>query len=226
VIDAATDILEWDVENWSEALEFWPRCSSLRLSGCEALEIGSRNGGLSLWLALGGAKVVCSDVHGPTDAARHKHQQYGVGAAVRYERVNALDIPYREAFDVVVFKSVLGGIGAAGELYQRRAVQQMYQALKPGGELWFAENLAGSPLHRVLRERFVKWGRGWRYVSLRELVEFLSPFTSVTMRATGVLGVLGRNERQRNVLARLDKRVVNPLVPAAWRYIALGVATK
>src|SRR5262245_19507116 len=105
MIDAATDILEWDVENWSEALEFWRRYSSQTLAGCKALEIGSRNGGLSLWLALCGARVVCSDLDGPTDVARHKHQQYGVADAVTYEAVNALDIPYRETFDIVVFKS-------------------------------------------------------------------------------------------------------------------------
>jgi 2-polyprenyl-3-methyl-5-hydroxy-6-metoxy-1,4-benzoquinol methylase len=223
---AAADILEWDVENWSQALEFWRRHSLLRLSGCEALEIGSRNGGLSLWLALSGANVVCSDVNGPTEAAKHKHQRYGVAAAVKYERVNALQIPYHQAFDVVAFKSVLGGIGAAGVDSQRRAVQQMYQALKPRGELWFAENLIASPLHQALRGRFVKWGPSWRYVSLRELREFLSPFASVIIRATGVLGALGRNEPQRSVLARCDQRIVNRLVPPSWRYIALVVATK
>src|SRR5262245_1501654 len=114
VIRAAADILEWDVENWSQALEFWPRHSLLQLSGCEALEVGSRNGGLSLWLALRGAHVVCSDVDGPTEAARHKHQQYGVAHTVTYERVNALDIPYREAFDVVAFKTVVSVICTSG----------------------------------------------------------------------------------------------------------------
>jgi SAM-dependent methyltransferase len=227
VIGAKADILEWDVENWSEALEFWTRYSSLRLSACEALEIGSRNGGLSLWLAMCGARVVCSDVRGPSEAARHKHQQYGIAEAVRYESVNVLDIPYREAFDVVAFKSVLGGLNGRGELsLQRRAIEQMYQALKPGGELWFAENLIASPAHQFLRARFGKWAPRWRYTSLQELTECLSPFASITMRSTGVLGLLGRDERQRSMLARLDKRLVNLLVPAGWRYIALCVATK
>jgi SAM-dependent methyltransferase len=209
------------------ALDYWQRHSTLRLSTCTALEIGSRHGGLSLWLALSGATVVCSDLNDPTDAAVRKHDRYGVSKSVRYERVDALNVPYADAFDLLVFKSVLGGIGHDGDVdRQRRAVSERYKALKPGGELWFAENLVGSPVHCVLRDRFVDWAPRWRYVSMSELVAFLEPFASVTCRTLGVLGTFGRSERQRAILGRIDKLVVNALVPASWRYIAVGVARK
>jgi SAM-dependent methyltransferase len=221
------EIVEWDVENWSTALDFWQQHSALRLSTCTALEIGSRHGGLSLWLALAGATVVCSDLNGPTAAAVRKHDRYGVSKSVTYERVDALNVPYTCAFDVLVFKSVLGGIGQHGERErQRRAVQQMYKALKPGGELWFAENMVGSPVHRLLRDLFIDWAPRWRYLSTGELVEFMEPFASVTCRTFGVLGTFGRSERQRMILGRIDKLVVNALVPASWRYLAVGVARK
>jgi SAM-dependent methyltransferase len=221
------EIVEWDVENWSAALGYWRRHSSLTLTACAALEIGSRNGGLSLWLARSGATVVCSDLEGPTEAAFRKHERYGVSRLVRYERIDALDVPYSEAFDLVVFKSVLGGIGSGGERgRQQRAVQQMHDALKPGGELWFAENLTASPMHRALRNRYVGWAQRWRYVSVAELLEFLEPFASVSWRTFGVLGALGRSERQRAILGTLDKLCLNALVPAGWRYIAVGVARK
>jgi SAM-dependent methyltransferase len=221
------EIVEWDIENWSAALDYWRRHSRLTLSSCTALEIGSRNGGLSLWLALSGATVVCSDLEGPAESALRKHERYGVSRLITYERIDALDVPYSGAFDLVVFKSVLGGVGTGdGRERQQRAVQQMHNALKPGGELWFAENLTASPVHRALRNRYVSWGRRWRYVSPAELLEFLEPFASVTWRTTGVVGALGRSERQRTVLATLDKMFLNALVPAGWRYIAFGVARK
>jgi SAM-dependent methyltransferase len=221
------DIIEWDVENWSTALDYWQQHSSLTLSTCAALEIGSRHGGLSLLLALSGATVVCSDLNGPSDDAVRKHDRHGVSKLVSYERVDALHLPYRDAFDLVVFKSVLGGIGHTGQRErQRQAVAEMYKALKPGGELWFAENLVGSPVHRVLRHRFVDWASRWRYISMGELVEFLEPFAAVSCRTFGVLGAFGRSERQRTILGRMDQLVVDALVPASWRYIVAGVARK
>jgi SAM-dependent methyltransferase len=227
MIAARADIIEWDVDSWAPALDFWRNHTSLTMARTTALEIGSRHGGLSLWLALCGSTVVCSDVDGPTATAVRKHQQYGVSSRVTYEHVDALDLAYDNAFDLVVFKSVLGGIGRGADIErQRRAVRQMYGALKPGGELWFAENLVASPFHRVMRARYVTWAQRWRYVSIGELLEFLEPFASVRLHTAGVLGAFGRNERQRALLARADKLVMNALMPAAWRYIAIGVARK
>ena len=46
------DIIEWDVVNWSKALTFWEKYSKPITGGSKVLEIGSRNGGLSLYAAL------------------------------------------------------------------------------------------------------------------------------------------------------------------------------
>ena len=72
-----SEFIEWDVRNWSAALEFWKANSSINLAGCSALEIGSDYGGLSLWLASEGANVICSDVNGPKPEARTKHLAAG-----------------------------------------------------------------------------------------------------------------------------------------------------
>jgi len=37
---------------------------------------------------------------------------------------------------------------------------------------------------------------------------------------------LGRTERQRDWLARLDQAVFNHIVPESWHYIMFGVARK
>jgi 2-polyprenyl-3-methyl-5-hydroxy-6-metoxy-1,4-benzoquinol methylase len=188
------DYIGWDVLNWSASLGYWVGHSTQDLSRCSVLELGSGGGGVSLWMALRGAEVTCSDVRGPRAEAVSKHWDFGVNHRISYEALDATAIPYVEKFDVVVFKSVLGTI-ATKEL-QAKAVSQMHKALKKGGELFFAENLTASPVHKFFRRRFVEWGDRWRYVSLAEIQEFLAPFSSVDVRACGVAGTFGRSEHR------------------------------
>ncbi|HYH12009.1 MAG TPA: methyltransferase domain-containing protein [Thermomicrobiales bacterium] len=220
----AGEFIEWDVRNWSAALEFWSRNSLLGFADRSVLEIGSGGGGISLWMALQGADVTCSDARGPRPEAVRRHERFGVQDRITYAQVDVADLPYVEQFDIVVFKSVLGALRDRDR--QAVAVAEMHKSLRPGGELLFAENLVGSALHAYLRRTFVGWGASWRYVSMGELHEFLSPFSRVRTRTGGVLGALGRAEWQRNALGTLDKAGLERLVPSAWRYIALGVATK
>lgn len=221
------EFVEWDTQNWSAALAFWRRHSTLDLAGCSALEIGSRHGGLTLWLALQGAHVVCSDVRGASERAIQKHAAAGVADRIRYECIDARCIPYVEHFDLVVFKSVLGAVsGPDRRVAQAGAIAEMHRALKRGGELFFAENLIGSPAHRFFRSRFVPWGSSWRYVSIREMLGFLAPFAEVRYAALGFAGAFGRTHDQRDALGRLDQAVFERLVPPRWRYIMTGVARK
>ena len=223
----ADETVEWDVRNWAVALDYWRLHSSHDLSACLTLEIGSNRGGLSLWMARQGSRVICSDLNGPTREAEQLHREHQVSGLIEYEAIDATNIPYEGHFDIIFFKSVLGGVGVNDKKdRQVLAINQMHKALKEGGELFFAENLVGSPLHRLFRKRFVKWGIEWRYVSLQEMGEFLSPFSKVTYRTIGFLGAFGRNERQREVLSWFDKYLIDPFVPSSWRYIVAGVATK
>jgi len=163
----------------------------------------------------------------PSEVATEKHRGYGVARQIEYVDLDALNISCTEAFDVVLFKSVLGGIGRGNQKdRQRKAVAEMYRSLKPGGELWFAENLVASPLHRLLRRRWVQWGMQWRYITVREMLEFLSPFSMVNYTTVGFLGALGRNARQRTLLGRLDRLGFDRLISEAWHYIIIGVAHK
>jgi len=105
-------------------------------------------------------------------------------------------------------------------------MHQIHDALRPGGELWFAENIAGSPLHGFARRHFVPWGKSWRYPRIDEMLEFASMFSTVKYRTVGVLGAFGRTGRQRALLGRLDQAICDRLVPESWRYIMVGVAKK
>ncbi len=220
------DIIQWDVRNWSEALDFWERNVDWdKVDTC--LELGSKEGGLSLWLALKGKSVLCSDVEDSQDRARAHHQKHHLNGAIEYAIVDATDMPYENQFDVIAFKSVLGGIGGGGHKErQQRAIDEIHKALKPGGKLLFVENLAGSALHQWVRRRFIEWGSWWRYVTLDEIRQFCQSFSRLEMHTTGVLGTFGRSERQRNALAAVDQALLNRTTPRRWQYLVYGIAEK
>jgi SAM-dependent methyltransferase len=221
-----TDVVEWDVLNWSLALNFWEQWSALDLTQCVALELGAANGGLTLWLALKGARVICSDLRGPTREARALHRKYGVEHLIEYRAINATDIPYTNHFDLVIFKSMLGDIGRNDRPdLQAVAMEESYRALKPGGELWFAENLQGSALHRLSR-RCIKRGRLWRYLEVGETRQLLERFSGQKYMTAGFLGVFGRDGILRNALGVIDRLVCNRLFPDCWKYLIVVRATK
>ena len=222
----AADVMQWDIVNWSVTLPFWEAQVDWAHAR-RALELGGREGGLSLWLAHRGVDVVCSDLENVATTAAPSHRKFGVEDHVTYEDIDATQIPYENEFDLIVFKSILGGIGRGGNnAAQQAVIDQAFKALKPGGTLLFAENLIASPAHRFLRRRFVKWGDYWHYVSMPGMKNFLQAYTGVQVRTTGVLGTFGRSEGQRRVLGKVDQALLNRVVPAEWRYIAYGVARK
>ncbi len=219
--------VEWDTRNWSLAPRFWEQHTGLSLARCRALELGSRHGGLSLWLARCGAEVTCTDLHGPTALARERHRAGGVADRIRYAALDVTQLEDRDCFDVIVFKSMLGAVdGADRRRAQQDAIARMHRALRPGGELFFAENLSASIAHRYLRRRFVAWGQSWRYVTVSEMREFLKPFASVAYRTVGFSGAFGRSPRQQEMLGAVDRAGLDRLVPETWRYIIIGVARK
>ncbi|WP_139342430.1 MULTISPECIES: bifunctional 2-polyprenyl-6-hydroxyphenol methylase/3-demethylubiquinol 3-O-methyltransferase UbiG [Protofrankia] len=225
------DSIGWDVTNWSRCLSFWEEHSRVAAATPSVLEIGfgGTHGGLSLWLATKGFQVVCSGLQEPSPAARRLHAAYGIGDAVTYERIDVLNMPYVAAFDIVAFKSLLPGMTTGGDSWpvpQRKAIANMYRALKPGGELWFAENAAGTRIHGFFRTHF-GWGRkGCGYLSATEAVGLLSAFGTVDYTTLGILGGFGRSERQRRALGAVDRALCERVTPQNWRYIITGVARR
>jgi len=131
---AIRDIIEWDIGNWSRALEFWENTTAKDLRTVNALEIGSRNGGLSLWIALRGGRCLCTDLHGPSPRAVEVHRAYNLSQSIDYAVVDAAGMEYEHKFDIVLFKSVLGGIGYGNNRQkQQAALNAIHRALKPGG---------------------------------------------------------------------------------------------
>lgn len=123
------DVIEWDVVNWSRAVSFWP-LDELAGKSLRVLELGARRGGLSLLFAQMGIAdddgiIICSDLTGPSADARVLHEKYHAEDRVSYAAVDAVKFDERDAYDVICFKSVLGGIGYNDN---RRALGRLDQA--------------------------------------------------------------------------------------------------
>jgi SAM-dependent methyltransferase len=220
------DIIQWDVKNWSKAILYWERIINWEeVNNC--LELGSREGGLSLWLALKGKTIICSDLNNTETSAEKLHKKYDLNKTIIYQDIDATNIPYDNFFDIIVFKSIIGGIGRNDNKdLQEKVFLQIYKALRPGGKLIFAENLLASPMHQYFRKKFIKWSVYWRYVTKDEMYEFLAPYSSFELKTTGFLGTFGRSERLREILSIIDNLLLNKIVPERWKYIIYGVAQK
>lgn len=220
------DVIEWDVKNWSKALTFWSDHVDVKARVHTCLELGGRRGGLSLWLAVNTNIVICSDLESPVDEASKLHEKYGCGAQIEYQAIDATNIPYENHFDIVVMKSILGGISGNGrnELKQK-TIDEVYKSLKPGGKILFAENLESTGLHRFFRKKFITWGSRWNYLKYDEIVPLFKAYNKVTFKTTGFFGAFGRTENQRKLLSVFDA-ILSPLIPKSKKYIVYGVAEK
>lgn len=219
------DFVIWDTVNWARAIHYWEKHIPLRTEKLHCLELGSHQGGLSLWLKSHNHEVICSDLQTPEETASAYHKQFSV-TDISYQAIDATNIPYTEHFDIITFKSMLGGASRGGNDKNKKIVlEQIHQALKPGGKLLFAENLEASLMHRYLRKKFIKWGQDWNYLKYKEVNELFSDFKEVQFITVGFWGAFGRSERQRRFLGRIDN-AYSFLIPGSCRYILIGIARK
>lgn len=220
------DVLSWDARTWAKAASLWEDRLASWGDDLECLEVGAGPGGPALLLALKGHRVTCSNWSNTREQATPLHERYGMRDRISYEDIDVVDIPYTEKFDVIVFKSVLGGLAEHGKS-SKDAIREMHRALKPGGRLIFAENLRGTIFHRLARAIAYRVRRAsWRFTTEKEMRELLEPFAHYEIQTTGVLALFGVTEGQRRALAVVDDAGLNRIAPSSWRYVAYGVATK
>lgn len=221
------DIIQWDVNNWTIPLNYWEKILDNEKSKLTCLELGGREGGLSLWLALNGHQVITSDLKNTEQTARPLHDKYSFDGKIIYMDIDATAIPFENYFDLIIFKSILGGIGYNNnKASQQELFKQIYKALRPGGKLLYAENIRSTKLHSFFRAKFTRWGKSWRYVTINELKYFMSEFKSCEIKSTGFIGAFGVSEGQKGFLGHADKLLLNFLFPSNWKYIGYGYAVK
>lgn len=226
------EIIEWDVLNWSQLIKYWqPVLEDLPRSS-KILAVGERNGGLSLWLALLGFDVVCTDLKETTEQAIQLHKKYNVAHKIQYRTLDLVNVEEQpEQYDVVIAKSVIGGLKAIKSksatrsfAVQKNAVQSIHRLLKPGGYFFSAENLQGGVLVRKAREMRKK-DKGWRHLSFEELHELYAAYTLVQTKTFGILPTFFSRRLYNNVMYFINRYLLF-FMPRSSRYIAFTMAQK
>lgn len=228
------DTIEWDVINWANALAFWSKVvQEYNPQDCKVLCLGERNGGLSLWFALQGFNVICSDYHGPNETAKSLHQKYQVENRIVYSEVNIFDIPYsNDSFDIVACKSVIGGLKLDYKDKRTRtidnqklAMNEVKRVLKNGGVFCGAENMRGSWLHMTTRKLMKGDKIGWRHISVPEIYQLFSGFAKADFWFYGFLGSYYGSRTLNKISSWIDK-LLSRILPGHFLYIAFIVARK
>ncbi len=225
------DIIGWDIVNWSKSFAFWDKHLDVKDKDYQCLELGARQGGLSLWLALNNNQVICSDVsytdqQHELDKTIALHKKHNCDQNISYEAIDASNIPYKNHFDLVVFKSVLGGVSIESEKrLEQQTIDSIHKSLKPGGRVVFIENLEGSFLHMYARKKFVGWGSKWHYMKLKDITNLFDSYKSLKYQTVGFFGAFGKTEKQRQFLGRLDT-LIEKIIPKHKRYVMIGIAEK
>ncbi|MBW7913004.1 MAG: class I SAM-dependent methyltransferase [Taibaiella sp.] len=226
------DIIEWDVRNWSRLMHYWGPVLEQLPRDSKVLAIGERNGGLSLWLALMGFRVTCTDITDVAASATPLHEKYGVEGRIEYRQLDIVNDEWEaEQFDIIIGKSVIGGVKPTrGRSSSRnfealgQAMHNIHRLLKPGGYFFSAENLQGGLLNRYMRKR-LNGGKGWYYLSLPELKGLFSAFNLVQTKTFGILPTFF-SSKSVNMFMYFINSSLQLVLPKSSKYIAFTIARK
>lgn len=227
-------IIEWDVLNWSRSLDFWENYIQDYIpSETKVLALGERNGGLSLWLASKGFNVVCSDYGGIQAEVQNAHMEYKGHQNIEYCDVDIFKIPFEnEKFDIVIAKSVIGGLklvhndkNTRSLENQKLALTEIFRILKKGGVFLGAENLVGHYLINKIRNLYKSGNIGWRHLKPTELMLLLENFSERQYEYFGLVPGLFKCSFINLVIYKLNV-LLNQLLTENNKYICFFCARK
>lgn len=224
------DIIEWDVRNWAQLIGCWSDIIEEYPKTAKVLTVGERNGGLSLWLAQMGYNVVCTDITETTEGAKALHKKYGVADKISYRKLDVVNDETDELYDIILAKSVIGGLKANRQdattrsfSVQKKAIAQIHSMLDKGGVFLSAENLQGNLFTKWSRT-IAKKNKGWRYLKYSELSQLFSSYNILQIKTFGILPS-SFSSSVINGIAYGINRVLN-FLPANMKYIAFVAAKK
>lgn len=229
------EIIDWDVRNWSQCLPYWHEwiANACKVSS-KVLVLGDRDGGLSLWFALLGFNVLCTDYHPTGRHVSELHERWGVKDRITYSTADAFRILHPDcSFDIIACKSVIGGLKLSYSDSttrsldnQRLATEEIRRALKPGGVFFGAENLTGTLAHMAIRNIRLKGRLGWRYLKISEIQFLFSGYSCCEQSTYGFLGTNWFKFEPLNAPFAVFDNVASRLLPPDWLYISFIRARK
>ena len=228
-------IFDWKVLSWHRVFEEILLTLEGDLKGKTVLEVGANKGGLSLFFSLLGCKVICSDVTAVyLTNAKQLHSSFGRHGS--YLAADLCSLPVQsESLDVVVMKSVLGGIYAnAGRSMAVAGLREIHRVLRKGGYCILLEQLVADPVSRWVRGQMSP-GYGWHCFKCEEFFKTAasllpSEFQTVSIRCHTLFSyVLEHVLSSSNPLVRLSlgvDRLVERFVHDDWKHLIGVVAVK
>ena len=212
--------INWDKTNWIRALNFLDDNKMGDFENKNVLELGGGEGSLSLWASHNGAKVICSDIIKPRFQVLNILRK----EKVKFEIIDAQDIPYKNYFDFIIFKSLLGGVGR-NNLFEKQilVMEQIKKSLKKGGECLFIENMKGTIFHQIYRNRYGAGKNKWNYPSINNFKDLSKNFGRTRFCTLGLLGSTRESGKffRKNFDIKFDQ-----IFPCSWHYIYAGIYQK
>lgn len=171
--------------------------------------------------------MTCSGIIYPDNKLVSIHKKYSCHKYIKYDKIDATDISCKKKFDIICFKSMLGGIARNNRLDKIKTVfSEIHKTLNQDGYLVFSENLFSNEIYRALRNKYKV--DNWNYLTLNEIKSCINydQFKFINYKTSGFIGCLGRNELQRRILSQFDKLFFNYIIPSKYHYIIFAVLKK
>ena len=220
------DIIGWDVGIWSKSLKFFDENIDFKKIN-NALELGSghQSGGYALYLAQKGIHTICSSHLKTDDQNRNIHEKYNLSQFLKYETVDNLNIPYTDFFDLVCFKSVLGGIKTEFEPEKTLEIsfKQITKCLKNDGMLIFSENISSTIIHKLFRKKFTTPIHGWNYFDIEELIRICDSSFHDFQNTTNGFMTCFFPESIRKMFSYIDNYFLCKLIPSKYHYVFIAI---
>ncbi len=217
------DIIGWDIGIWNKSLEFFEQNIDFsKINNALELGAGHQSGGYSLYLAQKGINTICSSQFRVNEKIKKTHQKYELSNFIEYEQIDISNIPYTNYFDIVSFKSVLGGIKLSKKPLEESFVQ-ITKCLKEDGLLIFSENISSTYLHKILRKRYTSNKHGWHYYNYEELIRCCNLyFCEVNYTTNGFITNLFP-ERFREMISFFDNHFFCKVIPKNYHYLFIAI---
>ena len=222
------EYFEWDKYTWCRSLNLWDKGLN-KVVPKYGLEIGARTGSLSeLLICHYGLRMVASDQNTMTDEMKEKLKKWSDCDMLTYSEEDAKKLKFLDnTFDLVVFKSVMGTVGAFGhDNDQEKMMIEIFRVLKNGGILLFAENLNGNLLHKYFRKKYSPWAYYWNYPDLYRFKSMLHNFSEIKYCTSGVFAAFVKDRYLiKSCVSDIDY-LFEKCIPENWRYLIYGYAIK
>ena len=225
-------VVAWNTAIWGRAIRVWGEfLPGIDFSNMKVLEIGAnKRSAVSLVFADKGADCTLGYYPLPKDSPDHflGSMDLTLEGSITVVPLDIFEMPYKEEFDIVCMKSILGGISEINDQDTwSKGIDAAWLTVKPGGYLALVENTKGSFMHDFLRSNFRKNSKPWNYFSSRKYIEKFESLGKVQWKTFGFLSFTDFGIKQLGfLLCAIDRLLFERLVSKNGRVVLSLIVQK